>query len=156
MHFCISMKYFEIWTEIYQQHVLVSFLFIPRKIFISCRLDSKFTTQTASRIWLLCALGQNQCHSTGVKKSFFPYLSFETKNSNGWMFVNNRQLKINMNIDCIKYIKQLSLRRKVGMLLVLDSRDLYRGAELWNTIQIIDGVRPRKHVHCDCLSDLPK
>ena len=72
------------------------------------------------------------------------------------MFVNNRQLKINMNIDCIKYIKQLSLLRKVGMLLVLDSRDLYRGAELCNTIQIIDGVRPRKHVHCDCLSDLPK
>ena len=54
MHFCISMKYFEIWTWIYQQHVLVSFLFIPHNIFISCRLVSKFPSQTASRIWLLC------------------------------------------------------------------------------------------------------
>ena len=56
MHFCISMKYFEIWTWIYQQHVLVSFLFIPRNIFISCRLVSKIPSQTASRIWLLCAM----------------------------------------------------------------------------------------------------
>ena len=54
MHFCISMKYFEIWTWIYQQHVLVSFLFIPHNIFISCRLVSKFPSQTASQIWLLC------------------------------------------------------------------------------------------------------
>ena len=42
MHLCIPKKYFKFWTWNYQQHVHVSFLFIPRNILSVANLSQNF------------------------------------------------------------------------------------------------------------------